>query len=236
MEEKGTSETRKTTRLIYFVFCRLYPFSPPSQFLGPWHLVLLINTVSTIRACLSLWWERFRWTQKEDNHGPLSIQSSRTKEPFSFNFPSTIHAWLFWDCALNKSLVIHSALALQLPSLILLFLFSFPISIFLHYLLSLSFVSVIQSQSLILSFHSVRDSYIFQSFPPLFALFIRFVFNLPPPPIFFIFFLPSHLCLCISRAIKPFRWCASQAWPSCNVLSWFIPLLSSSLWSPRPSH
>jgi hypothetical protein len=32
-------------------------------------------TVSPVRACLSKWLERFRKTQKEDDRGPLSIQS-----------------------------------------------------------------------------------------------------------------------------------------------------------------
>ncbi len=64
---------------IYFVFCRLYPFSPqpPRQCLGPPVISLLFsNTVSPVRACLIIWCERFRWTQKEDDRGPLSIQSS----------------------------------------------------------------------------------------------------------------------------------------------------------------
>jgi hypothetical protein len=29
-----------------------------------------------VPACLPTWWERFRGTQKEDDGGPLSIQSS----------------------------------------------------------------------------------------------------------------------------------------------------------------
>ncbi len=72
----------------------------------------------------------------------------------------------------------------------------------------------------------------FQHFPVFSSPFLLSSYALsstPPPLIFFIFFLPSSLCLFISRAINPFWWCASQAWPSCNVLSWFIPLLSSSL-------
>jgi len=32
------------------------------------------NTVSSVRACLIIWWESFRWTQKEDGRG--RIQSS----------------------------------------------------------------------------------------------------------------------------------------------------------------
>ncbi len=36
----------------------------------------LTNTVSPMRVCFAIWWESFRWTQKEDDCGPLSIQSS----------------------------------------------------------------------------------------------------------------------------------------------------------------
>jgi hypothetical protein len=39
--------------------------------------LLLTNTVSPVRACLIIWWERFRGTQKEDDRWPLSIQSYR---------------------------------------------------------------------------------------------------------------------------------------------------------------
>ncbi len=38
--------------------------------------LLLTNTVSPVRACVSIWLERFRGTQKEDDRGPLSINSS----------------------------------------------------------------------------------------------------------------------------------------------------------------
>jgi hypothetical protein len=34
------------------------------------------STVSPVRACLSIRWERFRGTQKEDERGHLSIQST----------------------------------------------------------------------------------------------------------------------------------------------------------------
>ncbi len=36
----------------------------------------LTYTVSPVRACLIIWRERFRGSQKEDDRGPLSIQSS----------------------------------------------------------------------------------------------------------------------------------------------------------------
>jgi hypothetical protein len=65
---------------IYFIFCRLYPFSPYSHhgsvcFL-PVVSLLLANTVPPVRACLIIWWERFRGTQKADDRGPPSIRSS----------------------------------------------------------------------------------------------------------------------------------------------------------------
>jgi hypothetical protein len=69
---------------MYFVLCRLYLFSPPSHYdrcLGPIILpvifLLLTNTVPVpVRACLSIWLERFRGAQKENDGAPLSIQSS----------------------------------------------------------------------------------------------------------------------------------------------------------------
>jgi hypothetical protein len=58
-----------------FVFCRIYPSSPmpPRQCLAPTvplKSLLLTNTVSQVRACLSIWLERFRGTQNGDEHGP----------------------------------------------------------------------------------------------------------------------------------------------------------------------
>ncbi len=38
--------------------------------------LLLTNTVSPVRACLIIRWEKFRGTQKEDDRRPLSIQYS----------------------------------------------------------------------------------------------------------------------------------------------------------------
>jgi hypothetical protein len=62
--------------------------SPPSHhgtvLLLSCHLSTLTNTVSPVRACLIIWWESFRGTQKEDDRGPLSIQSSLI-EPFPFS-------------------------------------------------------------------------------------------------------------------------------------------------------
>ncbi len=59
-------------------FCRLYPFSPSyhgTVRVLPVISLLLINTVSPVRACLTIWWERFVRTQEEDDRGPLTIQS-----------------------------------------------------------------------------------------------------------------------------------------------------------------
>jgi hypothetical protein len=63
------------------VFCFLSSLSPPppSHPDSVWLPVispLLINTVSPVRACLSIWLERFRGSQKEDERGALSIHSS----------------------------------------------------------------------------------------------------------------------------------------------------------------
>ncbi len=55
-------------------------FTPPSHshhgsvWLLP-VISLLTNTVSVVRACLSIWLERFYGTQKENECGPFSIQS-----------------------------------------------------------------------------------------------------------------------------------------------------------------
>jgi hypothetical protein len=57
--------------LLYVVFTP----SPPSHHSSVWVLpiisLLLTNTLSPMRACLSICWERFRGTQKEDDRGPL---------------------------------------------------------------------------------------------------------------------------------------------------------------------
>ncbi len=64
---------------MYFVFCRLYPSSPcplaTTAVLGSYIVFSLFLTifVSPAWACLSIWLERFRESQKEDKRGPLSI-------------------------------------------------------------------------------------------------------------------------------------------------------------------
>jgi hypothetical protein len=75
-----TSQDMKTvlftsTRPMYFVFCRLYPFSPqPSRQCMVLHFISLLY--SPVKPCLIIWWERFRGNQKEGDRGPLSIQFS----------------------------------------------------------------------------------------------------------------------------------------------------------------
>ncbi len=62
------------------VFCFLSSSSllPPATTadFGSYLSLLWTNTASLVRACLIIWWERFRGCQKEDDCGPLSIQSS----------------------------------------------------------------------------------------------------------------------------------------------------------------
>ncbi len=62
---------------MYFVFGRLSPYSLHGHHGIVWLLLvispLLTNAVSRVRACLSIWLERFRGSQKEDERGPLSF-------------------------------------------------------------------------------------------------------------------------------------------------------------------
>ncbi len=59
---------------------RIFTPPPPSHHGSLWLLPViclhLTNTVSPKRACLSIWLERFRGSQKEDKHEPLSIHFS----------------------------------------------------------------------------------------------------------------------------------------------------------------
>ena len=54
------------------------PSPPPATTadFGSYLSLLWTNTASLVRACLIIWWERFRGSQKEDDCGSLSIQSS----------------------------------------------------------------------------------------------------------------------------------------------------------------
>jgi hypothetical protein len=65
---------------MYFAFCRLYPSPPPGHHGSVWLLpvisLLLTNAVSSMRTCLSIRFEKFLETQKEDECEPLSIKSS----------------------------------------------------------------------------------------------------------------------------------------------------------------
>ncbi len=85
------------------VFCFLssLPLLPPSHHGSLWLLpvisLLLTNTVSPVKACLSILWKWFRGTQKEDDRGPLIIQSSldstiqknKVRASFTSQFSST---------------------------------------------------------------------------------------------------------------------------------------------------
>jgi hypothetical protein len=62
--------------LFYVVFTSFPPSHHGSVWLLPVISLLLAKTVSPVRACLIIWRERFRGNQKEDDRGPLSIQSS----------------------------------------------------------------------------------------------------------------------------------------------------------------
>ncbi len=58
--------------------CNPHPHQP-SLILPSWLNVRQkadVNTLCTLWACLIKWWERFRGIQKEDDRGPLRIQSS----------------------------------------------------------------------------------------------------------------------------------------------------------------
>ncbi len=65
---------KESTGQTYFVFCRLYPLSlQPSRQCLATTCHLWTNTISQMRACLSIGLERFRGSQTEDERGPLSI-------------------------------------------------------------------------------------------------------------------------------------------------------------------
>jgi hypothetical protein len=70
----NTYFTGTTTKPMYFDFCRLCPFSPPSN---TFKLSTLTNTVSPVRRLAYPYdWRGFVGTQREDERGSLSIQSS----------------------------------------------------------------------------------------------------------------------------------------------------------------
>ncbi len=76
----GRRQTQLCT-LRMQVLCVFTPSHPATSaafksYLSSLHVYSLTNTVSPLRACLSIWWERFRDSQKEYDRGPLSIQSS----------------------------------------------------------------------------------------------------------------------------------------------------------------
>jgi hypothetical protein len=58
---------------MYFVFCRLYHFSPQPATIHSSHLFLTYCVAGAGLPCLIIRCESFRGTQKEDDRGPLSI-------------------------------------------------------------------------------------------------------------------------------------------------------------------
>ncbi len=73
----NTSHQRGQCILFSVVFT---PSPPCSTHRSVWLLpaisLLLYNTVSPVQACLIIWWERLRGTQKEDDRGPVTVKSS----------------------------------------------------------------------------------------------------------------------------------------------------------------
>ncbi len=65
------SREMRSTGPMYFVFCRLYPFCPHP----PWQFLVSTCHLSTLNYHCNAG-ARFRGTQKEDDRGSLSIQSS----------------------------------------------------------------------------------------------------------------------------------------------------------------
>ncbi len=69
---------RRKDRGPKYFFSVLFSLSPQATSVCVLSVIslLLTNTVSPARACLIIWLERFRGTQKEDDRGPLSIHYS----------------------------------------------------------------------------------------------------------------------------------------------------------------
>ncbi len=69
--------TSNETNVVFF-YVVFIPFPPDHNTSNVCHLSLslLTNTVSPVQACLSIWWERVRGNQKENNRWPLNIQPS----------------------------------------------------------------------------------------------------------------------------------------------------------------
>ncbi len=68
----------EVTCILFSVVFTLSPQATTVLFGSYLSSLLLTNTVSPVRACPIIRWERFRGTQKEDDRVPLSIQSSLT--------------------------------------------------------------------------------------------------------------------------------------------------------------
>ncbi len=75
----------------------------------------LTNTLSPVWACLIIWWERFRGVQKENDHGPLSIQSSLLAAQRLYSKKNVVYGTLTWSWILLT--LSHSQLRSQLSTL-----------------------------------------------------------------------------------------------------------------------
>ncbi len=104
-DDWNTWSKRVNVRISFSV---VFTHPPPSHHGNVWLLPVisrvLANTVPAVQACISIWLERFRGSPKEDERGPLSIQSSLAWEIYqpltskagkiipsysSFNHPSS---------------------------------------------------------------------------------------------------------------------------------------------------
>ncbi len=90
----------RSQRGQFILFSVVFSPHPRSHHGSVWLLpvisLLLTNTVSLVRACLSIWLERFRGSQKEDERVPLSIKSSLIQIKFCFiaNVCWIARAWM----------------------------------------------------------------------------------------------------------------------------------------------
>ncbi len=78
LEQESVKKTTLFGCRWNFIFCRLCPFSPkpPLQCFSVWLLspvisLALTDSVTPVRACLSIWWERFLGPKKKTIMGFL---------------------------------------------------------------------------------------------------------------------------------------------------------------------
>ncbi len=97
------------------LFSVVFTPPPPSHHGSVWLLLvislLLTNTVSPVRAYQSIWLERFRRCQKEDERGPLSIQFLSITTTVKIAVHTT--GELIPKTCFNKSLYIHLKITLN---------------------------------------------------------------------------------------------------------------------------